>query len=208
MSMTIGKEAREALDDTLNRLGGAGLVCREVRDVLDRCTDADAPTCPHIVTSDEGTSHCRLAESGAGESVQEPVAFPKMSEETRAKAKAFIREYRERRTRPPVGLPHGWVMVPVEPTDEMLAATSWPECAATDYGHMLTAAPPCPGLVRLPEGWPWTDRIRRHVKALLLWEKEESDRMKDDEVSIPLANLARWIEHAGAADGEEGGGNE
>lgn len=37
--------------------------------------------------------------------------------------------------------PEGYVMVPVEPTPEMLAATSWPNCAATDYAHMLAAAP-------------------------------------------------------------------
>ena len=37
-----------------------------------------------------------------------------------------------------------WVMVPVEPTPEMLAATSWPNCAATDYAHMLAAAPQAP----------------------------------------------------------------
>ena len=38
-----------------------------------------------------------------------------------------------------------WVMVPVEPTAEMLAATSWPNCAATDYAHMLAAAPDVQG---------------------------------------------------------------
>lgn len=32
-------------------------------------------------------------------------------------------------------------MVPVEPTPEMLASTSWPRCAETDYKHMLKAAP-------------------------------------------------------------------
>lgn len=34
--------------------------------------------------------------------------------------------------------------VPVEPTEEMLAATSWPNCAGTDYRHMIAAAPTQP----------------------------------------------------------------
>lgn len=38
-------------------------------------------------------------------------------------------------------VPEGWKLVPVEPTQEMLNATSWPGCAKTDYKHMLAAAP-------------------------------------------------------------------
>lgn len=38
-------------------------------------------------------------------------------------------------------IPPGWKLVPVEPTPEMLNATSWPSCARTDYAHMLAAAP-------------------------------------------------------------------
>jgi hypothetical protein len=34
-----------------------------------------------------------------------------------------------------------WKLLPVEPTEEMLAKTSWPDCARTDYAHMLAAAP-------------------------------------------------------------------
>lgn len=37
--------------------------------------------------------------------------------------------------------PEGWQLVPKEPTEEMLAATSWPNCAGTDYKHMLSSAP-------------------------------------------------------------------
>lgn len=37
--------------------------------------------------------------------------------------------------------PEGWQLVPKVPTEEMLAATSWPNCAGTDYKHMLSAAP-------------------------------------------------------------------
>lgn len=36
-------------------------------------------------------------------------------------------------------------LVPLEPTPEMLAATSWPNCAATDYRHMIAAAPAVQG---------------------------------------------------------------
>jgi len=39
-----------------------------------------------------------------------------------------------------VCVPDGYKVVPVEPTPEMLGATSWPGCAATDYKHMLAAA--------------------------------------------------------------------
>jgi len=38
-------------------------------------------------------------------------------------------------------------VVPVEATDEMLASTSWPNCAKTDYAHMLAAAPEFEGVV-------------------------------------------------------------
>lgn len=41
-------------------------------------------------------------------------------------------------------VPPGWKLVPVEPTREMLEKTSWPGCAATDYKHMLAAAPELP----------------------------------------------------------------
>lgn len=47
-------------------------------------------------------------------------------------------------TAPAPAVPSGWKLVPVEPTQEMLAAVSWPECARTDWEHMLTAAPTPP----------------------------------------------------------------
>lgn len=43
-----------------------------------------------------------------------------------------------------MNIPKDWKLVPVEPTPEMLAATSWPGCAETDYRHMLAAAPTPP----------------------------------------------------------------
>lgn len=45
---------------------------------------------------------------------------------------------------PVAAVPAGWKLVPVEPTPEMLASTSWPGCAGTDYAHMLAAAPAAP----------------------------------------------------------------
>jgi hypothetical protein len=42
---------------------------------------------------------------------------------------------------PAQSVPEGWRLVPIEPTQEMLGATSWPNCAATDYKAMLAAAP-------------------------------------------------------------------
>lgn len=47
-----------------------------------------------------------------------------------------------------------WQVVPKDATDEMLAATSWPGCAATDYAHMLAAAPEPPAQQRamIPPG--------------------------------------------------------
>lgn len=38
-------------------------------------------------------------------------------------------------------VPEGMVLVPKVPTEAMLAATSWPGCAAIDYAHMLAAIP-------------------------------------------------------------------
>ena len=43
-----------------------------------------------------------------------------------------------------MNIPKGWKLVPVEPTEEMLAATSWPKCAGSDYQRMLDAAPTPP----------------------------------------------------------------
>lgn len=37
-----------------------------------------------------------------------------------------------------------WKLVPIEPTPEMLAATSWPGCAGADYAKMVSAAPAAP----------------------------------------------------------------
>ena len=42
---------------------------------------------------------------------------------------------------PAPSVPEGWQLVPIEPTQEMLDATSWPNCAGTDYKKMLAAAP-------------------------------------------------------------------
>lgn len=41
-------------------------------------------------------------------------------------------------------VPEGWKLVPVKPTEDMLNAVAWPGCAATDWEHMLAAAPQPP----------------------------------------------------------------
>lgn len=38
-------------------------------------------------------------------------------------------------------VPDGWQLVPIEPTEEMLARTSAPGCAASDWAKMIAAAP-------------------------------------------------------------------
>lgn len=47
---------------------------------------------------------------------------------------------------PLYAIPAGWRLVPEKPTAEMLGATSWPGCAATDWRHMLAAAPALPSV--------------------------------------------------------------
>jgi len=55
-----------------------------------------------------------------------------------------------------------WKLVPVEPTEEMLARTSWPNCAKTDYAHMLAAAP-APDVQPVGKFAKFTDGIWREV---------------------------------------------
>jgi len=57
-------------------------------------------------------------------------------------AARYLRDCAE--AEPVATVPHGWKLVPIAPTPEMLATTSWPGCAATDYAHMLAAAPQPP----------------------------------------------------------------
>ena len=47
-------------------------------------------------------------------------------------------------------VPEGWKLVPVKPTEDMLNAVAWPGCAATDWEHMLAAAPQ-PPVVEQPQ---------------------------------------------------------
>jgi len=49
--------------------------------------------------------------------------------------------YGQTEAQPTPNVPDGWQLVPIEPTQEMLDATSWPNCAGTDYKKMLAAAP-------------------------------------------------------------------
>jgi len=98
-----------------------------------------------------------------------------------------------------LNMPPGWKLVPEEPTEEMLAATSWPGCAKTDYRHMLRAAPqpaqqPVSGadeLLRLgphmregkeisatmEEAADEIERLREEIRRLLDSREREGDRL-------------------------------
>lgn len=88
-------------------------------------------------------------------------------------------------------VPAGWKLVPEEPTEEMLAATSWPGCAKTDYRHMLRAAP------QPPRAQPLTDEqiygLYRRA-GLNAYHLRDDLRMRTYDKCIN--NFARAIEQA------------
>ena len=77
-------------------------------------------------------------------------------------------------------VPEGWKLVPVKPTEDMLNAVAWPGCAATDWEHMLAAAPQ-PPVVEQPqveqepdafrEWWRMRPSLTR-LQAWLIWKDE------------------------------------
>lgn len=71
-----------------------------------------------------------------------------------------------------------WVLVPREPTPEMLAATSWPGCAGRDYAHMLAAAPKPPSAPVGVEGLvaKWRERVRGMEGS---WDDKSADGYRD-----------------------------
>lgn len=79
----------------------------------------------------------------------------------------------------------GWKLVPVHPTEEMLAATSWPGCAATDYAHMIAAAPAPP----LREWQSLTDEERTAIYSA--WMDNESTDSFDLMDSVEAALKAK-----------------
>lgn len=129
MSMVIGKEAREALGATLDNVHRlrAQEVYSILQRILNRCTDA-----PEV--------------GGA-----EPVAFISHTRE----GDIFGRDKQFDAPRvtplyahpPEVGLPEGWVAVPVEPTPKMRMAGAptmnnmGPQYAEACYRAMIAAAP-------------------------------------------------------------------
>lgn len=66
---------------------------------------------------------------------------------------------------PPTALPHYLSVVSREALDNLRERLDQlPEGLAAHWATVLCdAAPPCPGLVRLPEGFPWTDEVRREL---------------------------------------------
>ncbi len=83
----------------------------------------------------------------------EPVAWVQSNHLDEARRSVFMarlaptqiyQDYVPLYAHPAPAVPAGWKLVPVKPTPEMLASTSWPGCAGTDYAHMLAAAPAAP----------------------------------------------------------------
>jgi hypothetical protein len=104
-------------------------------------------------------------------------------------------------------VPAGWKMVPEEPTEEMLAATSWPGCAKTDYRHMLRAAPQ-PAQAQQPvsgadELLAFTDHAAEPVKvpsddlAHEIWAAAQTAPGEGIEAAVErvAAILARRVHH-------------
>jgi len=78
----------------------------------------------------------------------------------------------------------GWKLVPEEPTEDMLAATSWPGCARADYLHMLAAAPTPPvATLRLPE--PMTGEE--------MYASDELMRLNGRKLGLSLNELAEVV---------------
>jgi len=84
-----------------------------------------------------------------------------------------------------------WVMVPVEPTPEMLAATSWPNCAATDYAHMLAAAPQAPAA---PDVAGLVEALEEIVNPVRFMQErlEEGERL-NGMAAVQLAENASYL---------------
>ena len=84
-----------------------------------------------------------------------------------------------------------WVMVPVEPTAEMLAATSWPNCAATDYAHMLAAAPQVPAA---PDVAGLVEALEEIIDPIRFMEErlEEGERL-NGMAAVQLAGDASYL---------------
>lgn len=103
------------------------------------------------------------------------------------------------------GVPQGWKLVPVEPTKEMLDATSWPGCAKTDYRHMLRAAPQPPATHPTPQ-WLDAESIERAAKTMAdafdyPWEfmpEQGKAKMREDAKAVLIAAQAK---QGGASNG-------
>lgn len=90
--------------------------------------------------------------------------------------KAAAAALKEKATR---AVPEGWKLVPVEPTHEMLAATSWPGCAATDYKHMLAAAPQPAPTIAVPKGQTVPQTVE-NLQAIMARDAETMLEMRDE----------------------------
>ena len=116
---------------------------------------------------------------------------------------------------PEVGLPEGWVAVPVEPSEKMTqalalgTATSEPTTdpigfCMRQWQRTLSAAPPCPGVVSLPEvNWPFVEEaLREYADALTDGGLDGAGRSLPADIVEYADEIARWLE---SADQKESG---
>lgn len=199
----MGAKAQEALRlllDEANRFSYGEFVAHVAR-AVDRCTDADQ-----------------------GEAAQEPAeGFEKWWNTKTTDSNLWTAMERlaakevwtaAQKARPPVGLPLGSVCLPSTLSQQhALDALSklgvaryeeWVRAAESWYDAFLAAAPPCPGVVALPKGWPWTPEVREYLRFLLLEARERAIRHVNADTADAAFDLARWIEAQGAEQDGEG----
>jgi hypothetical protein len=219
---------RESETEEWVRKQDAADIVQELHHLQDRVAELEADLdasrepapCPYIVSTDEGTSYCRLAAEPA---MAEPVALA-TDDDVEALAKqcgwdnrtymkpAHYAEWCQKMRQfaalaRPHALPPGWVPVPVEPTSAMrFPVECWfnhPEDADTVYHAMLAAAPTCPA-VSLPDGWPW-DADDRHAAAVNINDLADEMDMgppSDAGQAALVHSIARWLDQSPPTEGE------
>lgn len=202
MTMRIGKEAREALVREVESWSShsSPTLADAIADILDRCADAD----------EGGQEPMALATDDDVEVLARRCGWDNRRYMTPSDYAEWCRRMRQfaALARPPVGLPADWVAVPVKMTQDMaesakaidgrLSVFKWDD----GYRAALSAAPTCPGVVSLPDGFPWTpDTCRQAKEALWLARARERGGNRHN-FCAALASLARWIEAAGEQEVE------
>lgn len=227
---TIGKEAREALTKIV-KSAKPSQARNQLRRFLDDCTDADeggransTATVQYDLSPAQHESAIRnkLVELGwtpPDEGGQEPVklTFPTMLRKmwSGSEVQRWLDDQPPLYTRPPVGLPAGMRVVPSYVTDEWVrrvnAITGGEhdlEALKGEIHALLFAAPPCPGVVGLPDGWPWDDEVRQCLSEQLRAASLMSLHLKYNDIANASLAIAECIESHGKerieAAGEQG----